>query len=286
MQPTARLSCPNCGAPYASAAQFCDACGAPTGAGRRAPVPGFSLLEQDSSGLIALAVVFVAGIMLSLILWWPAGLPARLIDAPLPDLNCTGETPGTNGMRICAAKVAVVKMIGPMLLAALLVVFRKPIGNQVTALSPRVPTGVGQLVAPLLATVFFLIIWSGVHRSTGGQSGILPQKMFPAVIGAYTFAAVRYGPNLQGRMSGFFDWRERVPVWLRAIFTLAVPTAVSLIITNQDRVSDTALKEQFVVLLGLGVAYFALAPRGNDLLGGMRRMLPRGRNQAPKGQRG
>jgi phosphate starvation-inducible membrane PsiE len=63
-------------------------------------------------------------------------------------------------------------------------------------------------------------------------------------------------------MPAFFERRERLHVALRILITVAIPTLVSLLITNQDRVTDTALKEQFVVLLGLALAYLMLSPKG------------------------
>lgn len=272
--------CPQCRSPLPPGAGFCPECGTDLRA-QAAGVGGGSIgaLRDEPTGLLALAIIFVAGAILSYILWVPAAQPARLINAPLPTMTCVNETPGTTGMHLCAARVAAVTMIGPAVLAVLVLLLRKQLARGVARVSPRVPQGTEQLLGPLLATAIFLIIWAGTHRSTGGQTGILPHKMFPALIGAYTFAVVRYGPALQERWHRFFSWRDSFPTWARVIVTIAIPTAISLVITNQERVSNTAMKEQVVVLVGLGLAYLLMAPRG-DISLSLSKIVP-GTAEAP-----
>jgi hypothetical protein len=94
--------------------------------------------------------------------------------------------------------------------------------------------------------------------------------MMPAIVALYTYSLVRYGPSLQRKLAGFFNVREKLPKVVRLLITIGVPTAVSLLITNQRRVSDTAQKEQLVVLLGLVLAYLMLSPRNVDVAGGGR----------------
>ena len=219
-------------------------------------------LQNDQSGALALFVVLVVGVAVSYLLWAGATQPTKLVNDVLPNLDCTGELPGTSGMRTCAAKVAGVKMVGPLAIGIAVFLMRKRLGRSVGGLSKRLHPGARPLVAPLLATLLFLLVWAGAHTTTGGQTGIVPQKAFPAVIGVYTYVVVRYGPALQAHMGGFMTKRDRLPMWARVLITVAVPTVVSLLITNQDRVSDTAQKEQFVVLIGLTLAFLMLSPRG------------------------
>lgn len=241
----------------------------------------FAKLQSDSSGFLSLLVVLATGVLVSYVLWVPFSQPAKAISDAFGDKNCANLTPGTGEMRRCAATVAVWKMIGPLVLAVAVFLLRKRLARLVAKLGSKLHPGGRPLLGPLLATLLFLLVWAGSHARTGGLTGIVPQKAFPAVIGMYTFAVVRYGPTLQLRMARFFERRDRVPVILRALFTLAVPTVVSLVITNQERVSDTAQKEQFVVLIGLVLAYFMLAPRGGDVAAAGKRLMTESPTGAP-----
>jgi hypothetical protein len=234
----------------------------------------FDKLQSDKSGGLSMLVVIVVGAVCSLALWELFVLPAKAINGVLPDANCINEQPGTSAMRVCGMKVAAVKMVGPVVLAVLVVVFRVKLAKWVSRVSVKLHPGARPLVAPTLATLLFLLIWAGSHSKTADQDGLLPQRAFPAVVGAYTYAVVRYGPALQATMKGFFTKRERVPMSARIIVTVAIPTLFSLLITNQDRVSRTAMKEQIVVLLGLAIAYLLLSPRGGDIGASASKLLP------------
>jgi hypothetical protein len=240
----------------------------------------FAKLHADESGFLSLLVVLVVGVVLAYVLWVPFAQPAKLINDALGEKNCASKLPGTSEMRSCAAKVAVWKMIGPLAIGVLVFLLRKRLATLVATLSTKLHPGARPLIAPLLATLLFLLVWAGAHAKTGGQTGILPQKAFPAVVGLYTYVVMRYGPALQRTLSNFFTRRDRIPTVVRVIITVAVPTAVSLLITNQERVSKTAQKEQFVVLIGLALAYLMLSPRGGGLGAAERLVAPAPRSEA------
>jgi hypothetical protein len=225
----------------------------------------FAKLQGDASGFWSVVVVLGAGIILAYILWEPFAQPAKLINDALPDKNCVNELPGTSGMRSCAAGVAAFKMIGPICVGVIVFLLRGRLAKLVARVSKNLHPGARPLIAPTLATLLFLLVWAGSHARTGGQTGIVPQKAFPAIVGVYTFMVVRYSPTLQRKMVRFFTKRDRVPIVVRIIVTVAVPTAVSLLITNQDRVSNTAQKEQFVLLIGLVLAYLMISPKSGDV---------------------
>ena len=156
-------------------------------------------------------------------------------------------------------------MIGPICVGVIVFLLRGRLAKVVSRVSKKVHPGARPLIAPTLATLLFLLVWAGSHSRTGGQTGIVPQKALPAIVGVYTFMVVRYSPTLQRKMVRFFTKRDRVPIVIRIIVTVAVPTAVSLLITNQDRVSNTAQKEQFVLLIGLVLAYLMMSPKSGDV---------------------
>lgn len=222
-------------------------------------------LEADTSGFLSLVVVLAVGVVLSYVLWEPFAQPAKLINDALPDKTCVNELPGTSGMRSCAVGVAAVKMIGPLCVGVAVFVFRGRLAKLVSRVSKKLHQGFRPLIAPTLATLLFLLVWAGSHSVTGGQTGIVPQKAFPAIVGVYTFIVVRYSPALQRKMVRFFAKRDRIPLAVRVIVTVAVPTGISLLITNQDRVSATAQKEQFVLLVGLVLAYLMMSPKSGDI---------------------
>ncbi len=227
----------------------------------------FAMLQRDTSGKWSLLVVAVVGVLLSYILWVPFALPTELVNDVVGDKNCATTEKGTNAMRTCAASVAAWKMIGPLGIGIAVFVLRKQLAKWIAKLSTSLYPGARPLVGPILATLLFLLVWAGSHAATGGETGIVPQKAFPAIIAVYTYAVVRYGPALQRNMPAFFEKRERIPTVGRIAITVAIPTVVSLVITNQERVSATAQKEQFVVIIGLALAYLMLSPKGGDIAG-------------------
>jgi len=139
--------------------------------------------------------------------------------------------------------------------------------------TPKLPQGARFLVAPLLATAIFVIAWSGAHKDTGSSVGLLPQNIFPAVIGLFTYGVARYGQGVQCGLVNFFELRDKFPRFLRLLVVIAVPITISLAITVQQRVTMEALKEQFVVMVALATGYLMISPRNGDLLSGARQMM-------------
>ncbi|MBI4318814.1 MAG: zinc ribbon domain-containing protein [Chloroflexi bacterium] len=289
-------TCASCGAALAEGVSHCGQCGAPVGsaAGPASssasvatppavqPGPGFvegtlapflRSVNREPTGLAAAGVVFVVGALVSLLGWWPLGLPARTINAFVPQGNCVGVVPGSFAMYVCSMKVAALSVFGPVGLMVLLIVMRQTVTAWLKTLMPRLHTEARFLVGPVAATALFTMAWAGVHDAAPGRSGLLPQNVFPAVVGLFTFAVGRYGPAVQRALGAFFDFRDRFPRWMRFVAAMLVPLALSLIITYQQRVSQETLKEQVIVLVALATSYLALAPRAGDLLAGVREMV-------------
>jgi len=211
-----------------------------------------------------------------LLLWTPLGLPSEMLRSVIaqPTNICRGgfevfAQAGTPKMYFCSAGVGLLTMAGPLLLIVAAFYFRKTLSALVRRYARLLPTEAQFLVAPLLATLLFAMSWSGSHFSTGNGMGIMPQTLFPAVIGLFTFAVGRWGPDAQRRLAPFFDLRDRYPMRLRIAAAIVVPIALSLIITAETRVSNTAFKEQLVVLVGLVSGFLALSPRSGNVLAGV-----------------
>ncbi len=222
-------------------------------------------IDEDSSGIVGLLVVAGIAIVGSYLLWTPFAQPLAIIADVLPTKTCEGNVAGTSEMRSCAAQAGFIKMLGPMALGVGIFFARKPLTRWTQTAAQKLPRGLQPLVAPLLAVALFLLVWAGTHNDSSEQAGLLPQKAFPALIGVYAYAVMRWGQSLQARMPRFLDARDKLPFLARLAITLGIPTVTSFLITNQDRVSDSALKEQFVVVLGLALAYLLLLPRGDQI---------------------
>jgi hypothetical protein len=230
-------------------------------------------VDEDSSGIVGLLVLSGTAIVASYLLWTPFAQPLAIIADVLPTKTCEGNVVGSSEMRSCAAQAGFIKMLGPIALGVGIFFARKPLTRWTQAAARRLPAGLQPLVAPLLAVALFLLVWAGTHKDSSDQAGLLPQKAFPALIGAYTYAVMRWGQSLQARMPGFLDARDKLPFVARVAITLGIPTLTSFVITNQDRVSNSALKEQFVVVLGLALAYLFLLPRGGEMSRVTRQLL-------------
>ena len=222
-------------------------------------------VQRDRSGVLGLLLLLAVGTLGSYLLWPLFALPLSVVSDILPTKTCSNEIVGTTGMRLCGMQAGLIKMIGPLALGVGVFFARKPLTRWTQTLAKRLPVGLRPLVAPLLAIALFLLVWAGTHSDSSDQSGLLPQKAFPVLIGAYTYAVMQWGPSLQDRMNGFLDVRDQVPFVARLVVTLSVPTLVSLVLTNQERVSDPAFKEQLVVVIGLVLAYLLLVPRSVDV---------------------
>jgi hypothetical protein len=190
-----------------------------------------------------------------------------------PTVTCTGMAPGSPGMYLCSAMVGLMVMIGPIILMAAIIFLRPFINKYVKIMAPMIPGGIRFLMAPIIATMIFELAWTGSHLNTSFQSGILPQLIFPAVVGVFAFVVERFGPFFQRSLTSFFDFRDRYPGWLRLVVAILIPILISLVITLQERVSMEAFKEQFIVLVSLTVGYLAMAPRAGGLLAEAQRMM-------------
>jgi hypothetical protein len=281
-------TCPGCGTAVTPGARFCSTCGAeqppavppappPAPRGSSTPATGSTAPANGSegapsggsdaaAGVLGGFLVLVVSAAVVLVGWPVLGLPARLLGSVVPAGDCISEVPGTRAMYLCSARVGFLTALGPILVAAAAVLFRKPLATLVRrATAGRVPPGARFLVGPALATALFTMVYAELHRHTADDTGLVPQRVFPIVAGLFMHLVARTGPSLNHRIGGFLDVRDRVPVPLRIVLALALPLGLALLITNEDRVSDPARKEQIVILSSLATGYLAVVPRSGDL---------------------
>ena len=272
------LFCNKCGKKNIDQSRFCKGCGAPLApSGEIVTPPRDNAPKGDGQitgihpvaiAIIQMVLVFVVCAIFPLLLGSILGWPARTINDALPSVTCNSGDIGTYKMYLCSAKVGLLAMGGPLILMVIVFVLRKFIMKGVGRLMPRLPEVTRFLVMPVIATLIFTLAWAGFHKETWSQTGILPQNIFPAVIGLFTFSVARFGPTVQRIIDPFFAHRDKLPRALCYIGILVLPMLISLAITYQDRVSQEALKEQFVVMVALVVAYLLITPRLKTALSG------------------
>lgn len=243
-------------------------------------------LNDDPRGIGKAVLVFIVGAILSVVLWYPLGLPSELVRNVVaqPTLICSfGRGPtdifaaaagaGTPRMYLCSWGVAILTMAGPLALIALAFVFRRALTRLVGASAARLPQETRFAVGPAVATLVFTMAWSGSHYQTSWLIGFLPQTIFPAVVGVFTYAVGRWGATLQSRLAPFFDLRDRFPMKVRIAAAIVAPIVFAFLLTAETRVSLTAQKEQVIVLFGLATGFLMLAPRRGDVLAGVSQQL-------------
>lgn len=229
------------------------------------PIAGVAPTASGQSTAAMFAAAFGASAVVSWIGWDALGIVPQAINAVIPTGSCTGFAPASIGMYFCSALVGLRVVFGSLVLAVVLVILRKPITVIVGQINQWVPARYRSILPALVAAVFFAVVWSGSHATTGALMGILPHRLFPALVGVFVQAAMVWGPDIMTRHATFFGLRDRMPKIVRWIIVVMVPIAVSLLITAEQRVSNEAFKQQFVVLVGMITAWVLLTPRSGRL---------------------
>jgi len=244
--------------------------------------------SQEQPGIIAGLLAFIGCAIVSCIAWYPLGGPAYGMTFAFRSFGCGNVTPGSTLMFFCSAGVALLQMLPAVIILVVILVFRKPLMRWVQGTTPRLSPGIQFLVAPVVATCLFVIVWAGVHYTLATQVGLLPQIIFPAVVGLFTFIVVRYGEGLQRALDPFFQSRDRLPRWLCFVGVIAIPLLLSVLITQPWRQIVTAgpQLEHFIVLVALVVAFLLLTPRLGEPTPVVARGGGGGRTRAASGRGG
>jgi hypothetical protein len=148
-----------------------------------------------------------------------------------------------------------------MLLLALLFLCRRWVAQVLVIRLAKLPGRIRYLVAPSLATLFFTVTWAGVHFGMESHAGLLPEKLFPAVIGLFSWAVTRYNFVLRNRLCVFpmMKSRDAIPRFIRIAIILLLALLLSLVSTLQTRVTAFELKEQLIVIVTLIGGYLLLS---------------------------
>ncbi len=213
---------------------------------------------------VKVILVFIVGILVARIFWFLGFIP-NLFRNIIDPGNCSGHQVKTIGMYICSAMVAFKMLLGPLLLMVFIFVFRKRFFNFINKIKPKIPKDFQFLLAPVVSTLIFTILWAGSHPSIMDTNGIIDQRSFPSIIGVFTFITTNYYKEIQKKLTGFFEKRDKFSKPIRYLFALGIPVLLSLVITFEDRVSNVALKEQIIVLVSLVTGYLVLLPKQGQI---------------------
>jgi hypothetical protein len=157
-------------------------------------------------------------------------------------------------------KVGLVAILPSIVIIVIMFFLRKSLNNWMKSLSEKLPENARFIVPPIIATIVFSLAWSWYHIDTSGLTGIIPNRIFPAIVGLFTYSVIQFGPKIQNSMASFFRARDKVPIFFRYVLVLAIPMGIALLITIEERVTAEALKEQFVVIIALIAAYLLVSP--------------------------
>jgi hypothetical protein len=229
-------------------------------------------MNEPGNWLLAGAVSAALCVTLSYTLFPVMGLPGKIARQFLPTIRCWAHEPGSVQMWVCGAHSGLMVLLGGLIAMVIALLFLAPIVKLATKVTPP---GSNVLIGPLLGTLSFGLVFASAHDQTAYEYGIVAQRYFPAVIGIAVYLATRFGPALAGRFGPQLAKRDRIPLPLRIGLTAAVPVLLTFLTMSQDRVSETAVKEQAIVLVTMATAFVMLVPRDGDFAQAARRVLSR-----------
>lgn len=225
---------------------------------------------EDRSGVRATVVVVLVAVLVAIVLWFPLAYPVRALTGIVPVGNCAGLSGPLASL--CSVKLAVLTLLAPAVMLVAVFLLRRPIAAVVRRSVERLPDVARFLVGPALATALFTLTWSNAHQDPL-QSGLVPQILFPALVGLFGWATVRWNAAIQDRSARFFAIRDALARPRRFAIAAAVPAVLGIVIGLDP--SGFAAKEQLVVLVGLASTYVALVPRTGDLIAAIEEVVRR-----------
>jgi hypothetical protein len=221
-------------------------------------VPPSSFLSEPS-GLVAAGVATVVSVLLSLALWIPLTWPTTALRDVVRVPSCAG----TSGVvaTACGAATAAAPLLVPLALALVAFIFRGALGALVEFAKRRAPAGLGPVLAAAMATTVFVLSWAGSHIGRSMEFGILPQIVFPGLIGLAAFATARWGAAVHAVLRLYFQVRDYIPSGVRMLAMIALPTLLAIWLARGSGASRAAFNEQLVVLSGIVGGFLLVQPR-------------------------
>lgn len=224
--------------------------------------------HEPGAGWLATAVVLAAALVVTLVAWWPLRWLPVLISRVISGLgpHSCGSLRGL-GLELCGAVVAVISMSGSIASLAALWLVRLPLSRVLRRTLTLLPPEARFLGAPVFTTVIFTLGWAGIGFHFFTRPGILPDGLFPAVVGLMAYLMARYEAQLRRLPVTPWAGRERLSRRARLGLAVLVPALSAMLLTPITR---APVRDQLVVLLTLLSTYVLLAPGTGELLAGLR----------------
>jgi hypothetical protein len=161
----------------------------------------------------------------------------------------------------CNARAVGWALLGVVVLALALFMFRAPLMAVIRAGIRHLPRVAAPVLTALLATAAFTMAYANIHANPGLEAdGLLPVEAFPALVGLMTFLVTTLAASSGGFSRVLFGRRDRIPVALRFVMVLAVPLlAGRLILQDLDGLSPIG-QEQAAILVSALVGALATIP--------------------------
>ena len=228
---------------------------------------------RGPDGAAGFFVVFALCAALSLIGWLPLSVLPRLLHSVLSPaaggafdvgLGCA-ESP-SSASDMCSLEAGALAIFPAAAFSLVMLVLRRQLAQLLRALlGSRLPQNARYLLAPSIATLGFTLCWGYVHIATPFKIGLVPEVLFPPVIGLFTFATAQYGTRIAQFAPRLFDARDRLSAWVRLTAVIVISIALSFALMSRQPIAFIDLKQQLLVLVSLAIGYIALVPRQSAL---------------------
>jgi hypothetical protein len=184
-------------------------------------------------------------------------LPLRLAPAAVAHAISYAASVGTKTSTLAALVAEWKGIAAPLLFTIVMFACKRRISSYIGPLVAKVlPTDWMFIVAPAMATAIFTMSWSYTHLKKWDEWGFLPQILFPAAIGIFSFVSARHGAAVRYCLRHFLIVRDIVPRFLRLIASILLPSAISLLVVQH--IHDLPLAGQLSLVLSTLISYLVM----------------------------
>lgn len=228
-------------------------------------------LRDDQKGWVHLAVAAIVTLVLSAALYWPLGLPGRLLTRILTratDASCATNTTGVANW-FCGFGISLVAMSGAIVVIIAMLLLRRQIRKGGAAAVKQTPAEFHFLEKPVVVTLAFAMAWSSVLFHFYGRMGLIIEGLFPAIVGLLMFALTFWETPIKAGLRPVWGVRDRVPKVARLAVVIAVPILLGYLMTGW---MPYGVRDQLAALLAVFIGWVMWTP------------TPPGTSKAPAGR--
>ncbi|MEK9730893.1 MAG: hypothetical protein VW230_03945 [Candidatus Poseidoniales archaeon] len=230
----------------------------------------------DNSSSTAWKGALVGSLATCLLLWYPLGFMAALIDEmvssisfdlyfdkihnPLfyDDMGGGWLAPkngkffnGDNAIIVFSLMMGFLELLHILIIFLFMFLFRKKLKKHVEATINFFPKHIQNYSAPLIATAVFTLGWSAARVSFPFIFGIVWNIAFPCLVGLFTWITIHKKDSLIKIGQPLFKIRNKIPKKFRVVSLLAFTALISFIVMSIKPNTATQFKEQIIVLLSI-----------------------------------